>query len=54
MPAPSTISLVPRRLPSLTAMKRLLFLLIPTLLASAGPAMAQGRYLTKTGRVTFF
>jgi hypothetical protein len=34
-------------------MKRLLFLLIPTLLASAGPAMAQ-RYLTKTGRVTFF
>ena len=35
-------------------MKRLLFLLIPTLLASAGPAMAQGRYLTKTGRVTFF
>lgn len=34
-------------------MKRLLFLPIFMLLA-AGPAMAQGRYLTKTGRVTFF
>jgi hypothetical protein len=34
-------------------MLRFLFLLIPTLLAAAGPAMAQ-RYLTKMGRVTFF